>query len=62
MEWLTVVIGTVAVLVAVFLRGASTGRDEHQVEALRDVEKAKQIDVPTDTDVVRQRLRASLRK
>ena len=62
MEWLAVIIGTVAVLVAVFLRGASSGQDSAEVEALKDVEKAKQLDVPVDAGVVRDRLRDSLRK
>jgi hypothetical protein len=66
MEWLAVIIGTVAVLVVTFLRGASSGRDEqeqqHTKEVLRNVEKAKQIDVPTDANDVRQRLRDNLRK
>jgi hypothetical protein len=62
MEWLAVIIGTFAVLVAVFLRGASSGQDSAELEALHDVEKAKQIDVPVDTNAVRDRLRDSLRK
>jgi len=66
MEWLAVIVGTVAVLLVTFLRGASSGRDDQELEqtkeVLRNVEKAKQVDVPADTDDVRQRLRDNLRK
>jgi hypothetical protein len=66
MEWLAVIIGTVTVLVAAFLRGESIGREEqeleHTKEVLRNVEKAKEVDIPSNTDDVRQRLRDNLRK
>jgi hypothetical protein len=66
MEWLAVIVGTVAVLLVTFLRGASSGRDDQELEqtkeVLSNVKKAKQVDVPADTDDVRQRLRDNLRK
>lgn len=66
MEWIAVVIGTVAVLVAAFLRGASTGRDERELEqakeVLDNVKKAKYADTAANADDARQRLRENLRK
>jgi hypothetical protein len=52
---------SLAAVVIVFIRGASHGSDkqeqEQTKEVLRNVEKAKQIDIPNNTDDVRQRLR-----
>jgi hypothetical protein len=66
MEWLAVIIGTVAVLAAVFLRGKAAGESKTELEqakeVLDNVRKAKEADTAANADDARQRLRYNLRK
>jgi hypothetical protein len=66
MEWIAVITGTAIVMIIAFLRGASSGSDEQELEqtkeVLRNVEKAKDADTAANADDARQRLRDNLRK
>ena len=65
MEWLAVIVGTIAVLFTVFSRGKDAGENKATQEVLDNVAKAKKAadDVARDDiDTVRQRLRDNLRK
>lgn len=65
MEWLAVIIGTIAVLFTVFSRGKDAGKNKKDAEVLDNVAKAKKAadDVAgDDTDAVRDRLRANAKK
>jgi len=66
MEWLAVIIGTVIVLAAVFLRGKDAGENKTELEqakeVLDNVRKAKEANTAANADDARQRLRDNLRK
>lgn len=65
MEWLAVIIGTIAVLFTVFSRGKDAGENKKDAEVLDNVAKAKKAadDVAADdADAVRDRLRANAKK
>ena len=69
MEWLAVAIGTLAVVIAVFLRGKDAGmvqaNNDTNTEALDNVAQAKKAAdaaARDDIDTVRQRLRDNARK
>jgi hypothetical protein len=60
MEWLAVIVGTVAVLIIAFLRGATTGSDEQELEQTKEVlDNVAKSKVPDGGNIndVRQRLR-----
>ena len=65
MEWLAVIIGTIAVLFTVFSRGKDAGENKADKEVLGNVAKAKKAtdDVAgDDIATVRKRLRDNARK
>jgi len=65
MEWLAVIVGTIAVLFTVFSRGKDAGENKATQEVLDNVTKAKKAadDVAgDDIDTIRQRLRDNARK
>lgn len=69
MEWLAVAVGTLAVVIAVFLRGKDAGKVQAEnnttTEILDNVAQAKKAadDVNADSiDTVRNRLRDNARK
>ena len=65
MEWLAVIIGTIAVLFAVFSRGKDAGENNAAKEVLDNAAKAKKAadDVARDDiDTIRRRLRDNARK
>lgn len=65
MEWLAVIIGTIAVLFTVFSRGKDAGENKKDAEVLDNVAKAKKAAdavAGDDTDAVRDRLRANAKK
>ena len=65
MEWLAVIIGTIAVLFTVFSRGKDAGENKATQEVIDNAAKAKKAtdDVARDDiDDVRNRLRDNARK
>jgi len=65
MEWLAVIIGTIAVLFTVFSRGRDAGENKATQEVLDNVAKAKKAAdtvARDDIDTVRNRLRDNSRK
>lgn len=69
MEWLAVIVGTIAAVAVAFLKGSQSGKNEVENDALEklaeNIAKAKQAanDVASDDiDTVRQRLRDNARK
>lgn len=65
MEWLAVIIGTIAVLFTVFSRGNDAGKNKKDAEVLDNVAKAKKAAdavAGDDNDAVRDRLRANAKK
>lgn len=65
MEWLAVIIGTIAVLFTVFSRGKDAGENKKDAEVLDNVAKAKKAadDVAgDDIDTIRNRLRDNAKK
>ena len=65
MEWLAVIVGTIAVLFTVFSRGRDAGENKATQEVLDNVAKAKKAadDVARDDiDAIRNRLRDNARK
>ena len=65
MEWLAIIVGTIAVLVTAFLRGAKSAEGETAKEVIDNVAKAKKAanDVASDDiSTVRNRLRDNARK
>lgn len=62
MEWLAVIIGTIAVILAAWLKGKDAGEAKAPKEVLDNVRKAKEADAAANADDARQRLRDNLRK
>lgn len=65
MEWLAVIIGTIAVLFTVFSRGRDAGENKKDAEVLDNVAKAKKAADAvraTPADERRERLRKQSRK
>lgn len=65
MEWLALIIGTIAVLFSVFSRGRDAGENKANQEVLDNAAKAKKAAdavAGDDIDTVRQRLRDNARK